>query len=218
MLAPSHAVSQSPSNGNYGVDSPLFSSDDLSGFHSVTDSNVVSDDSLLGNLSTNDDTTTLFAENIDDCASDDTIQPGRKIRARDDLLCPSGLGSNSPAIRLPSVGDVENVVKPDPDSFKPQEVWHRGLGYYSICPSQYKKLADWVVCGIQGTSIGQAMWEYDVYDADLCTSSIWFIPCSYCPWKPLKETNGWVKRCPADSFLRNHKVWDTTAAMVLREI
>ena len=172
MLAPSHAALDSPSDGDYGVDSPLFSSDDLSGFRSLTDSDVVIDDSMLGDLSTNDNTDTLFAENIDGCSSDDIFQPGRKMRARDNLSCPSGVSSNSPAIRLPNVGELENVVKPDPDSFKPQEVWHRGLGYYSICPSQYKKIADWVVCGIQGVASGQATWEYDVFDADLCMSSI----------------------------------------------
>lgn len=170
MLAQSYAALSLLSDGDYSVDSPLFSSDDLSSFHFFTDDDSVPDDSVLGDLSTIDDNTAIFAGNIDDCSSDNAFQPGRKIRARQDSSCPSGSGSSNPAIRLPDVNDVEQTVKPDtkPEIFKPQELWHKGLGYYPICPTRNKKPADWVVCGIQGLSLGPATWEYDVYDADLC--------------------------------------------------
>lgn len=208
MLAQSHAALGSVSDGDYGVDPPLFSSDDLSGFNFFTDPDIVGDNSAIGDLSTNDDTTPLFADNIDDCSSNDALQPSSKIRARDNQLCPSGLGSNNPAVRIPNVDDLDNLVNPNPDSSKPEKVWHKGLGYYSICPSRSKKPADWVVCGIQGGSHGQATWEFDVYDAELCELLIYFKPslCVYYSYTNSEKGTNLLSSMIPSRFFRRYKM------------
>lgn len=152
----------------YNVDPVLFSSDDLSSSQFFMDDYIANDDSAFADLSINDDTTFLFAENLESCSFDDDFQPSRKLRSRDNPSCPAGSSSNNPSVRLPNLDDRENSIDPNKDTSNPEKVQHKGFGYFTVCPSRSKNVPDWVVCGIQGFSNGVATWEYDVYDAELC--------------------------------------------------
>ena len=178
-LAWSHADLDSFSDEDYGIDSPLFSSDDLSGSQLFTDDISMGDNSAFTNSLIDGDANFLFAESLADCSSDDAFQPRRKIRVRNDPSCPSGLGSNNPSVRLPNADDLNKIANSSPDSSKLDKNRNKGLGYYSICPSGSKKIVDWVVCGIQGGAIGLATWKYDVVDAELCECFAWSFPRIY---------------------------------------
>lgn len=152
---------------SYDPDSFLLPSDDLSTFEPLTDENAVGDNFAFTDPSTNDYTSSLFADNLNDCSPNNGLQPSRKIRARDKPLCPTPSNSDSPPIDFPNLDDI-NVVDPANRQTTPEVVRKAGLGYYNICPQGYKAVPDWVICGLQGFSRGLATWEYDVYDADIC--------------------------------------------------
>ena len=151
----------------YDPSSLLLSSDDLSNFEPLMDDNLVSDPSAFTDPLANDYTSSLFADNLDDCSLENGLQRSRKLRVRDEPLCPTPSNSDRPSVELPNLGDI-NVADPADRQKTPDAVRNGALDYYNVCPQAYKVFPDWVVCGLQGIARGQATWETDVYDADIC--------------------------------------------------
>lgn len=168
-LARSHAQLEWSSNEaeSYDPSSFLLSSDDLSNFGPLMDDNLVGDNSAFTDPSANDYTSSLFADNLNDCSPENGFQRSRKLRFRDEPLCPTPLNSDRPSVQLPNLGEI-NVVDPAGRQATPEAVRNGALGYFNICPQAYKVFPDWVVCGLRGFAQGQATWETDVFDADIC--------------------------------------------------